>query len=218
MPSERKTPYSTFHSIRLIKLNAFFTHDRDIWFATLELQFKAHKIVNQVTQLIYPLELVLAYVAASLNDLVLFAPRQQLWDHIEKAPSQHHFPSPKERLPWLSRRHSIGDKKSIPYSASLRSLVGSADEEFEVAWELWLQSIPVAALLRDLLLDSANFVADKIDAPIDSVADCSPQRLQVILQASITVSRQKRTTYPRPSAIACHFRINHTFQHLLKAH
>lgn len=149
----------------MVKMQAFYENDPELWFTIIESQFSARKITSEKTKYLQVVGNLNCTTAALIKDIIKAPFTDGHYDKVKSALIAIYAESSTEKFQKLISKTEIGDMKPSQFLHHMKSFADSTVSEAFVK-QLWIQRLPVTS--RAVLsasnddLDNLAKMADKM--------------------------------------------------------
>lgn len=149
----------------MIKMQAFYENDPELWFSIIESQFAARRIVSEKTKYMQVVANLNCATAALVKDVIKLPFVEGHYERLKAALTAIYAESATQKFQKLISKTDIGDMRPSQFLHHMKSLADDSISETLIK-QLWIQRLPSAS--RAVLsasndsLDNLGKMADKM--------------------------------------------------------
>lgn len=128
----------------MVKMQAFYESDPELWFTVIESQFAARKISSEKTKYLQVVSNLNCTTAALVKDIIKTTFTEGHYERLKSALIAIYAESSTEKFQKLISNTEIGDMKPSQFLSHMKSLADSTISD-QLVKQLWIQRLPSAS-------------------------------------------------------------------------
>lgn len=133
-----------FQVSEMVKMQAFYENDPELWFIVIESQFSARKITNEKTRYLHVVANLNCTTATKVKDVIKVPFAEGHYERLKQALIAIYAESGTEKFRKLISNAEMGDQKPSQFLHYMKSLADNTIPD-EFIRKLWIQRLPSTA-------------------------------------------------------------------------